>query len=125
MSRFSEKWITETRDLAIKCVNSRFIELINKGENGTITDEEGKEVKVLSDTIKDAYGMWYISEMIWRVNHELGGRFAVKAELSAHEVYDVISKESYWTNVFNNKLDTEEAININNLKNSLAELVKL
>lgn len=125
MSKFSEKWITETRDLAIKCVNNRFIELINKGENGTITDTEGKEVKALSDTIKDAYGMWYISEMIWRVNHELGGRFEVKAELSAHEVYNTISKESYWTNVFDNKLDTEEAININNLKNSLAELVNL
>jgi len=123
MTNFSIKWGTEVKELARKCINTEFISLVAKGENGTLTESEEVKVKELSEGIKDAYGMWYISNMIWRVEHSLADNREPLAQLAVSEIYNTISTESYWTNVFKNDYSTDEAINIKNLRDGLKELL--
>lgn len=125
MTNFSIKWDTEVKNLARKCVNHDFITLVSKGENGSLTEEEKKKVKEISEKIKDHYGMWYISEMIWKVEHALADNREPMAKLAVSNVYQVISGESYWTNIFSNDFSTDEAINIKNLKDGLKELLAI
>jgi len=123
MTNFSIKWDTKVKELARKCVNAEFIHLVAKGESGALTENEDIEVRKLSEEIKDAYGMWYISNMIWRVEHSLADNREVLAQLPISEIYSTISSESYWTNVWNNDFSTDEAINIKNLRDGLKELL--
>jgi len=123
MTNFSIKWGTEVKELARKCVNAEFIRLVAKGENGTLTENEELEVRKLSEEIKDAYGMWYISDMIWRVEHSLADDREPLALLAISEIHSTISTESYWTNVWSNDFSTDEAINIKNLRDGLKELL--
>jgi len=124
MTNFSIKWGTEVKELARKCVNNEFISLVAKGENGTLTESEEIKVKELSEGIKDAYGMWYMSNMIWRVEHALADDREHLAILAVAEIHSTISSESYWTNVWNNDFSTEEAVNIRNLRDGLKELLR-
>jgi len=124
MTNFSIKWDTEVKELARKCVNAEFISLVAKGENGTLTESEEVKVKELSEGIKDAYGMWYISDMLWRVEHALADDREYLAILTVSEIHSTISTESYWTNVWNNDFSTEEAVNIRNLRDGLKELLR-
>lgn len=123
MTNFSIKWDTEVKELAKKCVNYEFITLVQKGENGSLTESEETKVKELSEGIKDAYGMWYISNMIWRVEHALADNRESMALLAISEIHSTISSESYWTNVFKNDFSTDEATNIKNLRYALKELL--
>ena len=124
MTNFSIKWDTEVKELARKCVNNEFISLVAKGENGILTEDEEIKVEKLSKEIKDPYGMWYISDMIWRVEHALADNREHLAILAISNIYNTISTESYWTNIFNNDFSTDEAINIKNLKDGLKDLLR-
>jgi len=123
MTNFSMKWDTEVKELARKCVNTEFIRIVAKGENGALTENEEVVVRKLSEEIKDAYGMWYISNMIWRVEHALADNREPMAKLAVSEIFSTISTESYWTDIFNNDFSTDEAINIKNLRDGLKELL--
>jgi len=123
MTNFSIKWGTKVKELAKKCVNYEFITLVAKGENGTLTEDEDLKIKNLSEGIKDAYGMWYISNMIWRVEHSLADNREPMALLAISEIYSTISTESYWTDIFKDDYSSEEAINIKNLRDGLKELL--
>ena len=124
MTNFSMKWDTEVKELARKCVNIEFIRLVAKGENGALTENEEVVVRKLSEEIKDAYGMWYISNMIWRVEHALADNREPMAKLAVSEIFSTISTESYWTDIFKDDYSSEEAINIRNLRDGLKELLR-
>jgi len=125
MTDFSMMWDLKVKQLAKNCVNYEFIKLIAKGENNNLTTEEETEVTVLSNDIKDPYGMWYISDMIWRVEHALCDNREAFAKLAVCDIYNTISKESYWTNIFKNDLSTDEAKNIKELEIGLKELINV
>jgi hypothetical protein len=124
ITEFTKIWDSETKEVARKCVNSEFIHLIAKGENGTLTKEEELHCKELSDGIIDGYGMWYISDMIWRIEHALADNREPMAKLVVSEISSTLSSESYWKNVFKNDISSEEAKNLKNLSEALKELLR-
>jgi hypothetical protein len=123
ITEFSMKWDTKVKELANKCVNWEFIKLTQKGENNILSEEEEKMFQELGNNIKDPYGMWYISDMIWQVEHSLMDNKEPLAKLAIAQVYNVISRESYWTNIFNNDLSLDEAKNIKALQECLKEFM--
>ena len=67
------------------------------GINSSIVQEKLKKKEYLesiSEKYKDPYGMFYISEMIWRVEHALADNRTVMAKYAVAEVYEVLSRPS-------------------------------
>lgn len=125
ITNFSFKWDTEVKELARKCVNNEFINLVFKGEHKNLTNEEQTQAEELAKNIKDPYGMFYISEMIWKVEHALADDREFIARLAIVNVLSVISRPSYWGNIFKYNYFTEEASNIKNLWFGLKDLSNL
>jgi alanine dehydrogenase len=122
MTKFGSKWNLEVRKIANQCVDWKFIELVQKSENKIITEDEEEKLQELGIKIKDAYSMWYISDMIRKVDQALADNRQYMARVAIISTYEAISKESYWKNTFNNDLSSDEAKNIKELENALGEL---
>lgn len=109
MTTFSNLWDTEVKQLAQACVTEpKLIQLMGKSNSYEPTDEEKKYLKEMSEKYKDIYGMYYISDMIWRVEHALADRRQSMAGLAITQIYDVLNRPSYFQNVFSGNEDDEE-----------------
>ena len=62
----------------------------------------------MSEKYKDIYGMYYISDMIWRVEHALADGRQSMARLAIAQIYAVLNRPSYFQDVFNSNEDDEE-----------------
>jgi hypothetical protein len=122
MTKFGVKWNLEVKKIANKCVNWEFIGLVQKDENKTITEDEQEKLKDFGIKIKDAYSMWYIADMIRKVEQALADNRQYMARVAIISAYEIISKESYWKNTFKNDLSSDEAKNIKELESALGEL---
>jgi hypothetical protein len=119
MTNFSILWDTKVKAIAIKCVNNDLVELMMTPE-GNITDDIEAKFKELSSKYIDPLAQHYISQMISGVEHGLADDRDCVATISVSQVYNTLSSESYWTNVWkNNNLDTEEAKNLKELAENL------
>ena len=109
MTRFSSLWGTEVKQLAQACVTEpKLIQLMCKGDSYEPTDEEKKYLKEMSEKYKDIYGMYYISDMIGKVEHALADGREPLAKLAVTNVYSVLSRPSYFKNLFDENEDDEE-----------------
>ena len=109
MTRFSSLWDTEVRQLAQNCVTEpKLIELMCKANSYKATDEEKEYLKEMSAKYKDIYGMYYISDMIGKVEHALADGREPLAKLAVTNVYSVLSRPSYFQNLFDENEDDEE-----------------
>ena len=124
-TNFSYKWDTEVRQLAKKCINIEFMELFHKAERETMESEEEQRFKEIAETLKDPYGMWYISQMIWQVEHGLADDRDYQSKLAIAQVHACLSSDSYLQNVWNNDTSSEECQNMMKLKEGLGKLLKL
>lgn len=109
MTTFSKLWDTEVKQLAEACVTeSKLIRLMCKRDSYEPSDEEKEYLKSMCEKYKDIYGMYYISDMIWRVEHALADGRQPMARLAITQVYSVLNEPSYFQNVFNGNEDDEE-----------------
>jgi len=102
MTIFSKIWDTEVKKLAEACIaEPELVRLMFQGEGYEPNEKEKEYLKSIEGKYKDTYGMYYISDMIWRVEHALAG-------LAIAQVYDVLNCPSYFQNVFNGNENDEE-----------------
>lgn len=119
-SNFSRMWDKEVKALAQACVTEpRLVQII--GSNCEPTAEEKEYLDSLD--CHDPYGMFYISDMIWRVEHALAdGRDAI-AKMAVANIYQVISGKDYCSHLFDGNSECAEYQRIYKLKVALGELL--
>ena len=109
MTRFSIIWDTEVKSLAKACVKEpELVRLMGLSEDYKPSKEEKEYVQSLSGKYKDPYGMYYISNMIGKVEHALADGRTNIAELAIAQVYEVINRPTYFQNVFQGDENNEE-----------------
>lgn len=109
MSKFADIWDSEVKQLAVACVaEPKLVELMSRGEDYEPNEEEKEYLSSIKGKYKDRYGMFYISDMIWQVEHSLADGRDYLAELAVSEVYDVLDRPSYFQNVFKGNEDDDE-----------------
>lgn len=125
MSKFSEIWDNEVKRLAKDCVTElRLVELMGKGDEYNPTSEEREYLKQIANKYKDICAMYYISDMIWRVEQALADGRQTIAELTVSQVYATLNSESYTKNVFNNDKSSDEYKRLMILRDGLAKMCK-
>lgn len=109
MIAFTQIWITEVKALAEACVTEpELIRLMSQGEGYEPSKDEKEYLASISEKYKDTYGMYYISCMIWNVEHALADCTIVSAKLAVAEIYEVLNSPSYFQNVFLSNENDEE-----------------
>lgn len=125
MTTFSEIWDNEVSALAKACITEpKLVQLISKSEDyDELSKEEKEYLKSISGKIKDQYGMYYISNMIFRVEHALADDNMAMARLAIAEVYTVLNSPSYFKDVFQSNENDEEWKNRAALRDGLCKLM--
>ena len=109
MTTFSKIWDTEVKPLAKACVTEpELIRLMSQREGYELTQEEKEYIETISEKYRDIFGMYYISDMIWRVEHALADNREAAAILAIAQVYAVLSRPSYFQDVFLGDENDEE-----------------
>ena len=124
MTNFSLIWDTEVKPLAQACVTDhKLVQLLGKDYNYTPSQKEDEYLKDAAKKYKDPYGMYFISKMIWDVEHALAdGRKAI-AGLAVADVYTVLNRPSYFKDVFLGNENDEEWKNRAALRDGLRKLM--
>ena len=126
MSRFSEIWDNEVKPLANACVaEPKLVELLGKGKDYEPNQEEKEYMSSISEKYKDIYGMYYISEMIWKVEHALADGREYQAKFSIIPIYETLNRPSYFYNVFDGNENNEEWKTRAALRDGLYRLINL
>ncbi len=119
MAKFKDVWDREVRALADACVDAQFIQNWTAADKrGYATAEEEAYAKKLG--LKDPYGMWYIADMIWRVEHDLADRRIAACGISVAQIYSTLDSDSYLQNVWGGDTSSEEAQRLFKLRDGLA-----
>ena len=109
MSKFSEIWDKEVKKLAIECIQEpRYVELMTRDRSYKLNKEEREYIEGVRTTYKDSAGMYYISKMIWKVEHALADNNETVAGVAIAQIHTVLSRESYLKNVFNGNTQSKE-----------------
>lgn len=110
MTTFSKIWYTEVKPLAQACVTEpELVRLMSQSKGCEEPSKEEKEyIKRITEKYKDIYGMYYISDMIWKVEHALADGRKALADLAIARVYEVLNRPSYFQNVFFGDENDEE-----------------
>ena len=109
MTTFSKIWDTEVKALAKACVTEpELVRLLSQGEDYKPNEEEKEYLKSISGKYKDPYGMYCISDMIWRVEHALADDRTAIAVLAVSKVYRKLSSPNYFQDVFLSDENNEE-----------------
>ena len=93
------------------------------GQGYEPTQEEKEYLKSINEKYKDIYGMYYISDMIWRVEHALADGRKPIAGLAIAQVYEVLNRPSYFQDVFGGNENDEEWKTRAALKDGLYKLL--
>jgi len=118
---FEKFWDTEVKPLADKCAEGA--NLIGELEKAT-TEAEKEEIKkqMRQHNKKDWYSIWYISQMIFYVEHDLAdGR---NPGVRMLQVQRTLNSEDYYKNVFKGEM-CEEAKNYQALGQKLNKALEL
>lgn len=126
MTTFSKIWDTEVKPLAKACVaEPELVRLMSQGKGYEPSQEEKEYLESISGKYKDTYGMYYISNMIWKVEHALADGIKAVAELAIIQVYEVLNRPSYFQNVFLGNENDEEWKTRAALRDGLYKLIHL
>lgn len=125
-SLFSITWDAEVKKLAQDCVKEpELVRILGMPEDYKLTDDEEKYLKSIEGKYKDPYGMYYISEMIWSVEHALEDNREYLAKLAVMKVYQAIISDNYLKDVFKSDKSSEEWKRIETLSNGLVKLISI
>ena len=109
MTTFSKIWDTEVKPLAKACVTEpELVRLMSQSKDYEPTQEEKEYLESISGKYNDIYGMYYISDMIWKVEHALADDRKAAADLAIAQIYAVLNRPSYFQNVFLGDENDEE-----------------
>lgn len=126
MSAFSKLWDNEVKALAEACVTEpKLVELMMKGEGYEPTEEEKAYLDEVGGKYLDPYGMYYISDLIWRIEHALADDREWQAGIAIVNVYSTLSADSYFQNVFNGDATNEEWKTRKALRDGLEKLMRV
>lgn len=125
MTPFSNLWDKKVKQLAQACVTEpELIKLLCKDNSYEPTDEEKEYLGKMCEKYKDIFGMYYISDMIWRVEHALADGRESMAVLAISETYNALNQPDYFQNIFNGNEDDEEWKTRAALRDGLNELLE-
>lgn len=124
MTTFSKIWDTEVKKLAEACVTEpELVRLMCQSEGYEPTETEKEYLESVERKYKDIYGMYYISDMISNVEHALADGRKEAAKVAITFVYETLSSESYFENVFHRNANDEEWKTRANLRDGLYKLL--
>jgi len=125
--KFKELWFSKVEEVARKCSNIKAFNLMKQVEYGNISDEE-KEIiaKQLEEmNIHDINAVWYVGFMIGDIQKCI---FQDKINLnlinSVSQINGCLNSDNYWTNVWDDNINSEEAKNLKELGILMQELIK-
>lgn len=126
MSEFSKIWDNEVKALAEACVTEpKFVELMMKGDTYEPTKEEKTYWEEVGGKYLDPYGMYYISDLIWRIEHALADGREWQARIVIANVYSTLFTYSCFQNVFNGDATNEEWKTRAALRDGLEKLMRV
>lgn len=121
---FTQLWDEKVKKLAKACLpEERLLKLFGKGENYDPTPDEKKYLEEIGQKYKDLYGMYYISDMCWRIEHALADNRLPMAKIAIVNVVGTLDSDSYFQNVFKGDASSEEWQNLDALRKGLHELM--
>lgn len=101
MTTFSKIWYTEVKPLAEACVaKPEFVQLMSQSKGYESTKKDKESPERIFRKYNDIYGMYYISDMICKVEHALANDRKWVANLAITQLYEVLNSPSYFQNVF-------------------------
>jgi hypothetical protein len=125
MSAFSTIWDNEVKALAQACVTDpKLVRLMMQSEGYKPTAEEEAYLNEVSGKYHDPYGMFYISDLIWRVEHALADGRECQANIALLNVYSALASSDYLPNVFKGDDTSEEWKSRVALRDGLKKLIK-
>jgi len=125
--KFKELWFLKVEESARKCSNIEVFNLMKQIEYGNISDEEKEKIaKQLEEmNIHDINAVWYVGFMIGDIQKCI---FQNKTNLnlinSVSQINGCLNSDSYWSNVWDDNINSEEAKNLKELGNLMQELVR-
>jgi len=125
--KFKELWYSKVEEVAKKCSDIEAFNLMKQIEYGIISDEEkekiGKQLEEMN--IHDINAVWYVGFMIGDIQKCI---FQDKLNLnlinSVSQINGCLNSDSYWSNVWDDNIDSEEAKNLKELGILMQELIK-
>ena len=125
--KFKELWFSKVEKVAEKCSNIEAFNLMKQIEHGNISDEE-KEIiaKQLEEmNIHDINAVWYVGFMISDIQKCIF-QYRINLNLinSVNQINGCLNSDSYWSNVWDDNINSEEAKNLKELGNLMQELVR-
>lgn len=96
MSKFETLWDSEVKKLAVACIEPNIVSLSMKDKDYKLTEDEKK----LCNKFVDPLAMFYISNMIFRVEHGLADARDYQSKLAVFEIRATLHSESYLKEVW-------------------------
>lgn len=125
-TEFSKVWNDEVKALAEACIEEpRLVELLKRNESCPPNEEEREYMKTMRQKYKDMYGMYYISQMVDKVEQALSDKHEARAILACCNTYCVLSDEVYFRRVFNSDENSEEWKKREALRDGLKKIADL
>ncbi len=125
MSEFSRIWYDEVKPVAKECILEPEYIRIMYLDSFTLEDKDKKLLKDINSKYKDAYGMYYISNMINAIDNALSKNMEREAYMFISQVYSTLCSKDYFEKIFDGDSSTKEWQTRINLKNKLAKLIEL
>lgn len=109
MSAFSKIWDNEVKALAVACVTEpKLVNLMLQDKGYEPTEEEKTYIQEVCGKYYDPCGMFFISDMIWRIEHALADERESLAKLAIMNVYPALASSDYLSTVFKGNDTCEE-----------------
>ena len=126
MSIFSELWDNQVKELIESCITEpELVCLICVSESYVFNENEKEYLKEVVNKCKDPYGRFYVSDMIYKVEHALADRRKAMAGIAIMQVYNNINSDTYLKNVFNGDDENDEYKRTILLRDEFGKLIKV
>lgn len=123
---FIKLWREKVEKVAQKCSPIEAFNLIKNIESDTYSEEEkNKFAQQLQEiNFKDINAVWYIGLMIGDIQKSIfDNRGNLNLINSVSQVKGCLNSESYWNNVWNNDITSDESKNLKELASLMNDLV--
>lgn len=100
MSEISKIWYDEVRTLAISCIlDNEYVKLITM-DKSKLTDNDKTHIEEINLKYYDACGMYFISNMIKKIDDAFNADSDSKAYLYVSFIYSIFDSPKYLNEVF-------------------------
>lgn len=120
-------WREKVEKVAQKCSPIEVFNLIKNIESDTYSEEEKNKFaqQLQNMNFKDINAVWYIGLMIGDIQKGIfDNRGSLNLINSVSQVTGCLNSESYWSNVWNNDITSDESKNLKELASLMSDLVR-